>query len=71
MHVKRNLLVNMRDDIANGAGKEVESLWLELQRNKANTTLPVGVCFKPLNIKEEKENCLLLQLETLGNRVVL
>lgn len=30
-YVKSDLMVNMRDDIAIGAGEEVGSLWLELQ----------------------------------------
>lgn len=36
LYAKSELIVNMRDDIDNRASDKVESLWLELERDKAN-----------------------------------
>lgn len=63
IYVKSDLLVNTRNDIANGAKEVVESLWLELQSKKTNEELIMGVCYMSPNLKDEEETDLLSQLE--------
>lgn len=62
LHVKNNLLVNTRDDIAYESREEVESFTLPFSSRGRNKKEIVGLCYRPPNMKDE-ETDLLLQLE--------
>ena len=47
--------MNVRDDITKGAREEVESLWVELQRDETKGKIILGVCYRPPNLREEGE----------------
>ncbi|WP_227645557.1 endonuclease/exonuclease/phosphatase family protein, partial [Klebsiella pneumoniae] len=53
LYVKDDIKVIRRDDITNGARKEVESLWIELQRDGCKGKVILGICYKPPNQREE------------------
>ena len=55
--------MNVRDDITNGAREEVESLWVELQREETKVKIILGVCYRPPNQREEGEGDLHDSLE--------
>lgn len=65
IYVKSELLVNMKDNITCGVREDIESLWLELQGDKTNRKLIVGVCYRSPNLKGEKETDLLSQVEKM------
>ena len=63
MYVTNDAQVNVRDGITKGAREEVESLWVELQRDEAKGKVILGVCYRSLqaNQREEAEADLLSQ----------